>query len=341
MSTDPRPGGPRDSTAPGPHAGGRAPPTTTEGWLDAKERGGVFVIRLTVFLTTFLGRTFGRFVARFVALYYTLTSPKARRAIRLFHRRLEQREISAGEVYRHMLRFVHATLDAFFFVSGRSAAIPVTCTGQEYLTALHDRREGAILLGAHLGSFYAMRGQSAREALPLHALVYTKNARMLNDALAKLDPDGAARLLELDPEGGLESMLRVREILERGELIAILGDRLPANVGDERIVRVPFLGEGAPFPAGPFLLAAMLKCPVYLTFGLCRASGAYDLFCEPFAERIELPRGDRPAALARYVAQYAARLEHYARKDPENWFNFYDFWASPTRPTPEPSKPPG
>ena len=26
-------------------------------------------------------------------------------------------------------------------------------------------------------------------------------------------------------------------------------------------------------------------------------------------------------------AQYAERLEHYARKAPDNWFNFYDFWG--------------
>ena len=35
-----------------------------EGWLDAKERGGVFAIRFTVFLTTVFGRRFMRFKIR-------------------------------------------------------------------------------------------------------------------------------------------------------------------------------------------------------------------------------------------------------------------------------------
>lgn len=298
-------------------------------WLDARERGGVLAIRVTVFLTTFFGRTIGRFVARFVTLYFTITSPKVRTAIRGFYARLDPSgaRASFGQVYAHLLRFVHATLDAFFFVSGKIGKFEITCTGNDYLTALRDEKKGAILLGAHLGSFYAMRGQSATERLPLYALVYTHNARMLNDALEKLDPAGAAHLLELDPEGGIDSMLRVKELLEEGAIIAIMGDRVPAGASANRIVKAPFLGAEASFPAGPFLMASMLKAPVYLTFGLSRGSNRYDLYCEPFADRIDLPRSERQAALARYVAKYAARLEHYTRLAPDNWFNFYDFWG--------------
>ena len=29
------------------------------------------------------------------------------------------------------------------------------------------------------------------------------------------------------------------------------------------------------------------------------------------------------------VRTYAARLEHYCRQAPYNWFNFYDFWNGP------------
>ena len=334
----PAPSGPAAPSA-------RATARPAEGWLDAKERGGVFAIRLTVWLTTVLGRPFGRLVARFVTVYYTLTSPRARRAIRDFRRRLEGREISGLDVYRHLLRFVHCTLDAFFFVSGKSASIHVTRTGHEHLLALQRAKKGAILLGAHVGSFYAMRGSGQAERLPLYALMYTKNARVLNDALATLDPEGAARLLEIDPEGGLDSMLRVKELLEGGALIAILGDRIPPHASADRIVRAPFLGEEAPFPAGPFLLASMLKCPVYLTVGLHRDPDTYDLYCEPFAERIDLPRRDRQAGLRKYVRAYAERLEHFARKAPDNWFNFYDFWAAtpaaqaPASLAPEPTPP--
>lgn len=298
-----------------------------QGWLTAKERGGVLAIRFTVFLTTFFGRTIGRFIARFVAFYYTLTAPRARAALRIFYLRLGRGAVGFSTLYRHMLRFVWCTLDAFFLVSGKTAPFRVTRTGSHHLQGLRDRNEGAILLGAHLGSFYAMRVQGHSERLPVHALMYTANARMLNDALAKLDPASAARILELDPGGGIDAMLKIREHVERGSLVAILGDRIPPNATSDRLVRVPFLGAEASFPAGPFLLAATLRCPVYLTFGIARDPDTYDLYCEPFADKIVLPRGDRMGAVQRYAAQYAARLEHYARLAPDNWFNFYDFWG--------------
>lgn len=301
--------------------------TGSKEWLTAKERGGVLAIRFTVFLTTVLGHGVDRFIARFVTLYYVLTERRARAALRRFYERLGEPNVSFGKLYRHFLRFVWCTLDAFFLVSGKTSPFRVTCTGDHYLAALRDQKKGAILLGAHLGSFHAMRIQGAAERIPLYALMYTANARMLNDALAKLDPEGAARVLELDPEGGIDSTLKIKELVEQGALIAILADRIPPNARPERVVRAPFLGAEAAFPAGPFLLAATLKCPVYLTFGISRGSSTYDLYCEPFAERIVLPRGDRRAGLVEHATRFAERLEHYVRKAPDNWFNFYDFWA--------------
>jgi predicted LPLAT superfamily acyltransferase len=74
------------------------------------------------------------------------------------------------------------------------------------------------------------------------------------------------------------------------------------------------------------MLAAALRCPVYLTFGLFREPNRYDIYCEPFAERVELPRASRDAAARAYVERFAERLEHYCRLAVDNWFNFYDYW---------------
>lgn len=318
--------GPAGAGAGAPQArSARSEPSTAE-WLTAKERGGALAIRFTVFLATFFGRSLGRLVARGVTLYFLLTTRAVREALRLYYRRLDGHRASFRELYAHLFRFVACTLDAFFLVSGKTHHFEVTRDGHEHLAALRDAKRGAILLGAHVGSFYAMRMASKNESLPLYALVYTKNARMLNEALARLDPEGQARILELDPEGGIDAMIKVKELVDAGALVAILADRVPLGAPAERLIRVPFLGAEAAFPLGPFLLAATLKCPVYTTFGLSRGSRRYDLNCHPFAERIELPRKDRKAALERYVRLYAERVEEAVRKAPDNWFNFYDFW---------------
>jgi predicted LPLAT superfamily acyltransferase len=103
---------------------------------------------------------------------------------------------------------------------------------------------------------------------------------------------------------------------------------LLAGLGREHEVlrRTPLLGEPAPFPVGPWLLAHSLRVPVLLCFGLYEGGNRYRLIFEPFADRIEIPRHDRALALDAVIARFAHRVEHYIRVAPYNWFNFYDFW---------------
>jgi predicted LPLAT superfamily acyltransferase len=63
--------------------------------------------------------------------------------------------------------------------------------------------------------------------------------------------------------------------------------------------------------------------------GLYRGGNRYDIHFEPLADFSGLARGERAAAQRDAIARYAARLEHYAREAPFNWFNFFDFWHAP------------
>lgn len=87
-------------------------------------------------------------------------------------------------------------------------------------------------------------------------------------------------------------------------------------------------GPARTVPAEPFILASILRCPVVLIFALCQ-QGKLTLHCEPFADPLLLPRGERQQALQQTVDRYAQRLEHYALLSPLDWFNFFDFWQLP------------
>lgn len=293
-------------------------------WLAQPERGTVLGIRLLVGLTRVLGRGFGRLLLHPIALWYALFGAEARRASRAFLQAVHGREARFGEVYQHVLRFCQVALDRLFLLQGRLEPFEFETHGSQLLTELRARGRGAILLGAHLGSFEAMRALSRHEDLRLNVLVHFENARKINGVLRALAPEGMTGIIAIDP-GDPSFVLEVRERLEAGELVAILGDRVGLG---ERSVTVPFLGRPARFPVGPYLLAASLGCPVYLTFGLHVPPNRYRLSCEPLFEELELPRKDRDAALEQAVRRYAERLEHHARLAPDNWFNFYDFWRT-------------
>jgi predicted LPLAT superfamily acyltransferase len=159
----------------------------------------------------------------------------------------------------------------------------------------------------------------------LTVLVHTRHAENYNRLLARHRGDAAARLIQVS-EIGPETAILLRERIERGDWVALAGDRVPV-LSRGRVSRVPFLGAMADFSQGPWLLAALLECPVHLLFCRRQGEGRWSLTLEPFAERVTLPRGSRPEALADHAARYAARLEAECRAAPFQWGNFFDVWA--------------
>jgi len=112
-----------------------------------------------------------------------------------------------------------------------------------------------------------------------------------------------------------------------GEFVAIAGDRIPVSA-NPRVALANFLGDLAPLPIGPYVLANLFQCPVYLLFSL-HTERHWEIHFELFRESIRLPRQGRYEALAALVEGYATRLESFCRRAPLEWFNFYDFWQLP------------
>jgi len=124
---------------------------------------------------------------------------------------------------------------------------------------------------------------------------------------------------------------RIRAAIDRGELVAILGDRPPSSkagkTGPARVVMSQFSrGPPPPFPAARGCSHTPLRCPVYFVAGV---------YTRPITTRCNLSSWRRGSAgpprarggLARYAQAYASMLETYARSAPLNWFNFFDFWS--------------
>ena len=120
-----------------------------------------------------------------------------------------------------------------------------------------------------------------------------------------------------------DTLIRVKENLDAGCFIGMLGDRVS---GGDKTTQCEFLSAHATFPAGPVLVAATMRCPVILFFGLYRGGNSYEIHFEHFADEIILDRDHRARDIQLWMQRYAQRLEHYARLAPYNWFNFYPFW---------------
>lgn len=303
-------------------------PARPAGWLSRRERGTVLGIRAAFRCATLLGRTATRPLVLAIALWYRLFDRRAVRCSQQWLERATGRRPGFWAVYRHLATFAQVTLDRAFLLTGRTKGLVFTRTGHDLLEQQAASGRGAVLIGAHLGSYEAMRAGGHFDALRIRIVGYFANARMINELMYELNPSWRTQVIHLG-EDPIQVMASVREAVEQGEFVAMMADR--TGLGD-RAVEATFFGERAAFHGGPFLIASLLRCPVYLVFGLYRAPNRYDLHCERFADRIDVPRADREGALQRWVQAYADRVEHHARTAPENWFNFFDFWPQRAAP---------
>ena len=287
-------------------------------WLEQRERGTLSALRLITWITQRIGYGAGRALLPPICLYFIVFSGRARRASRDYLSRILGRPATWSEICRHYHTFAASILDRVMFVGGGLDDFDVRVQGGERVAQALAQGRGCLLLGSHLGSFEIVRAAAVTQpGLAVNVVMHEVNAGKIAAWLREVAPDRVPRVIA---PGQPDTMLKIRDALSRGELVAMLADR---QIGHSPTQAVDFLGAPAHFPTGPFRLALTLDVPVVLFFGLHRGPRRYDLDFEA----LPLPTGmSRAQAIASLVAAYAGRLEAQARCAPYNWFNFYAFW---------------
>lgn len=297
-------------------------------WSDISELGFLTGMRILFWLYSNVGSWLFTLALQPVVLYYFLSNSGARVSSREFLRRAGSAGASVSgswrEVYCHFFAFARSALDKLGVWADAGSFGNVNFQNRRVLLDQLATGQGGILLGAHLGNMEICRSLSrANKRLKLNILVHTQHADRFNQLLRELHLDCELELIEVS-QLSPATAIRLAGCIERGEFVAILADRVPvASRG--RCREIEFLGAKALFPEGPFILASLLKCPVFTLF-CTRGNAGYDIHCEKFADRISLPRRSRDSALQQYMQRFVSVLEGNVRKAPLQWFNFYPFW---------------
>ena len=290
-------------------------------WLRQPERGSYLALRLITWIATRFGRRLSRVLLYPISAYFVLFSGASRRASLDYLQRVRAQAVNWLDVFRHYHYFASTLLDRIYFLSGQHDLFEIQMHGAEIVQRQVERGQGCLLLGSHLGSFDAMRALGIlQKQLPIKVLMYEENAKKINAVLNAINPAMTDSVIAI---GAPDALLKVKEEIDRGTLVGILGDRV---MFDDRQISATFFGEKTVFPGGPMLLASALKVPVVLCFGLYRGGNRYDIYFELLAECIEISRQDRAKDMASWTQKYVDRLEYYCRLAPYNWFNFYNYW---------------
>lgn len=302
-------------------------------WAAIEENSVLWGINVLVAIYRLFGRWAFRLVLGPVVSYYFLAGRSARDASRDYLRRLgrffPELGIDGGwwSSYRHFLSFGETLLDKIVVWTGNVDPSQVDFPNRQLLLDLIEQKRGAMLLSGHIGNLEICQAiANSRGHIRLNILVHTKHAEKFNRLLGKRS-SATIRLIEVT-ELSPAIAIALQEKIELGEFLVMVGDRIPVQGG--RTVGADFLGDEAEFPQGPYLLASLLRCPVYTLF--CYPSaGRFQIHLQPFADVIRIPRAEpeRGQVLASLARRYAERLEAHCRAAPLQWFNFYPYWNPP------------
>jgi len=302
-------------------------------WSEINEATSVAGIKFLFFVYRTLGRAVFNVFLFPVIVYYFVFQPRARRASRDYLARVQRAggipPTASLRLYniRHFFSFGSGQLDKLAAWSGGVRSEQVQY--DRYLEFLNTVRsgQGVLLIASHLGNLDISRMMAdTHNRVTRNILVHTKHAESFNRILREVDEASCLNLIQVT-EVTPATAVMLNEKVQAGEVVVIAGDRTPIG-GNGRHAAVNFLGDTAMLPQGPYILASILRCPVYLIFCL-RKDDHFRVTIEPFADEIRLSRRNRDGEAQLWAQRFADRLTDFALREPLQWFNFYDFWWRP------------
>lgn len=191
---------------------------------------------------------------------------------------------------------------------------------------MFEGQSGAVLLSGHLGNIDVTTGASVRpERLRRIHIVRFLGANDPWQAVIEAAPETwRPSILAVNRTEGFAA-IDIGSRLRAGAVVAMHGDRTV----DERVVRVEFLDHPVEFPTGPWLVAALARVPVIVVGNFHEGRGTYRLLTAgPMFPRFDRSR-PRDDQLRQWVQACADILAGWARRYPEQWYNFHDIWGPP------------
>jgi len=300
-------------------------------WATMTEAGALAGLRTMVWIHAHLGRLAFSVVLVPVMAYFLVRRSAARHASREYLRRVKCQypESLKGNAslflsFRHFLAFGEALLDGVIASMQPPNEFHMEANERTLMAELAQSGQGILMIGSHFGNLaYSRSIAQNNKNLVVNILIYEQHAANFTTLLADASPASRLNLIQVT-ELDLELALRLKEKVQHGEWLVIAGDRVPIKTGDN-ICSATFFGEAAKFPIGPYVLAKLLGCPVYLLHCF-RFQGQYHVGMELFQNEITPSRRNRRRSYHDEVQKYATALERQVIREPLQWFNFYDFW---------------
>jgi predicted LPLAT superfamily acyltransferase len=289
----------------------------------AKRRGNAFGFWFFRSIARFFGLRVAYSFLYLICLHYVLFDRQATNgALAYIKRRFPGKNFFGARlhVYRLFVSQGKQLIDRYAAISG-NVVLDVKRLGKEQLTELlRQRKEGLILLTAHVGNWQIALTILKDLNRKVHIVMRPEDNPAVERSLNISRQDDFIRVIS--PEKALDSVIQIMHALKEGDIVAVMGDRKYSSDA----LAVDFLGDKAFFPYGGFLIAAAAGCPVVVVLTsrlgykkyLVNVLNIFNPRYQNASRKQEELRG--------FVQGFAVVLEKYTQEYPYQFFLFSDIW---------------
>lgn len=288
-----------------------------EKW-DGKTKGSLWGYRFFVACIRFFGIPVAYFFCYFVAGYFVLFASKQRNSLVRFYTQgfNYSKRKAFGMAYRNFFFFGQTLIDRIALTTSRRNYFTHDFDNEKVLREMAAQQKGGILLSGHVGN-WENAGNLIRERITSHINVVMLDAEAEKIKAYLSEQTGGASYQIIPIKNDMSHLILIHAALKRNEFVAIHSDRVFES---SKTILLPFLNKTAHFPIGPFVLARMFNVPITFVYAAKTNKRHYALSA---TDPIINPESEDQIARA-----YVAHLEGMVKKYPNQWFNFFDYFAT-------------
>ena len=203
--------------------------------------------------------------------------------------------------------------------------LEVKLHGKQELMDLIAQGNGVILVNSHIGCWQVAASILDFVDTPINLLIQREEGDIDRYHFEHSGSECPYRII--DPRGYLGGVLEMLQVLKRGEVLSVMGDRMLGN--DKNGVEVNFMGGAVTFPFSAYKLASATGAPIVALLSHKVGGNRYAIEISP---PIEVPAnlGRRKEKFIPYAQEYAGMLEIFCGEHPFQFFNFFDMWQNDT-----------
>lgn len=302
-------------------------------WRSQHDSTSFLGIDIAVWIYKYLGSHATKLLLVIITTFIYIFSKKVRKIsldyltrIRAFAKQ-NNVQLAPNNVWLHIYRFTEAVLErvlAWYGLLGYKDLYSQNDAIKRMQQELASP-SGAVIIGGHIGSIELLRGVMkvcGGASRRVNIVIETNGSKKFLSYLKKINDKSVADFIAVDDINPATAM-ELQERVKNGEWVVILGDRLPHQKA--RSLKIPFLGSYALLPEGPWILALLLKVPIFTLFAV-REERKVNVYFEPLGE-LKCARKERQACMEQKALLYAQIMQRILLKAPLDWFNFYDYFV--------------